>query len=340
MASARPGRAPLRLIDQNDRLTPNTLRIPNVTRARRVPKVPSIWHLPIMLQAPPLPRTLNFARIRRLPRTRRVPSARRCLIMFASSSRRCCTHGRFSRPPPGTCIQARVRLSARTGRRPGTGARSSTDGRSGTGRRPASDGASPASTLASPNGQAVTASLPLAVAWGAPQRPRAGRLTLSRRRPRLISQRTAATPSGRRQVVWMVALTVLVLLTAAGTMAALMRQPSTGRGDRAGNQGNVPGGQGAAAARAAAARWVSREVSRSDIIGCDAVMCTALVDAGVPSSDLLVLRPTAPDPLGADVLVATPVLQSQFGRRLRTEYAPAVLASFGKGSSAVAVRLV
>src|SRR5215471_17054505 len=166
-----------------------------------------------------------------------------------------------------------------TDRRPGTGARSSTDGRSGTGRRPASDGASPASTLASPNGQAVTASLPLAVAWGAPQRPRAGRLTWSRRRPTLISQRMVATPGGRRQMVWMVALTVLVLLTAAGTMAALMRQPSTGRGDRAGNQGNVPGGRGAADARAAAARWVSREVSRSDIIGCDAVMCTALVGA-------------------------------------------------------------
>jgi len=234
--------------------------------------------------------------------------------------------------------------------------------------RPSSDGASPASTLASPNGkpvtaspngqpvtaspngqpvtaspngQPVTASQRLAVAWGAaPQRSRAERPTLSRTRLRLTSRRAAATPGSRRQVVWMVALTVLVLLTGGGTMAALMRQPSTGRADQAGNQGIVPGGPGAAAARAAAARWVSREVSRSDIIGCDAVMCTALVDAGVPSSDLLVLRPTAPDPLGADVLVATRVLQSQFGPRLRTEYAPAVLASFGKGSSAVAVRLV
>jgi len=76
------------------------------------------------------------------------------------------------------------------------------------------------------------------------------------------------------------------------------------------------------------------------MIGCDAVMCADLLKAGVPSSDLLVLRSTAPDPLGADVLVATPLLQSHFGSRLRTEYAPTVLASFGRGPARVDVRLV
>src|SRR6266700_2882810 len=153
----------------------------------------------------------------------------------------------------------------------------------------------------------------------------------------------AAGPGSRRQVMWMVALTVLALLTAAGTTIALVRQPAAGRGPRAG-QAETAGMErslsAAAAARSAAAAWVSREISRSAIIGCDLVMCTDLFKAGVSSSDLLELKSAAPDPLGADVVVVTPVLQSQFGRRLGAEYAPSVLASFGTGRAKVAVRLV
>src|SRR6266700_3446461 len=153
----------------------------------------------------------------------------------------------------------------------------------------------------------------------------------------------AAGPGSRRQVMWMVALTVLALLTAAGTTIALVRQPAAGRGPRAG-QAETAGMErslsAAAAARSAAAAWVSREISRSAIIGCDLVMCTDLFKAGVSSSDLLELKSAAPDPLGADVVVVTPVLQSQFGRRLSSEYAPSVLASFGTGRAKVAVRLV
>jgi len=135
----------------------------------------------------------------------------------------------------------------------------------------------------------------------------------------------------------MVSLSLVVLVTATGTLVALIRQPA---GDIS-SAGQGPGAwSGAAAARASAAQWVSSQVSRSEMIGCDTVMCTDLLKAGVPSSDLLVLRPTAQDPFGADVLVATPILQSQFGTRLRTEYAPTVLASFGSGSARVAVRLV
>ena len=131
-------------------------------------------------------------------------------------------------------------------------------------------------------------------------------------------------------------LTVLVLVTAAGTTVALVRQPGS-----TGANGNVPAAlSGAAAARAQAARWISREVSRSAMIGCDTVMCAALSEAGVPSADLLVIRPTAADPLGPDVVVATPAVQSQFGSRLSTEYAPIVLASFGSGQDRVAVRVI
>jgi hypothetical protein len=242
----------------------------------------------------------------------------------------------------------RADLPTATGRIPATAwpavdRRPTTDVPPATDPQAVSDGppaASPASANVSSTGQSVADSS-LVVAWGtAPQQSRAVRRTMPRGWRRRIGHRPAAAPGGRRQVLWMVGLTVLLLVTAAGTLVALMRQPGTGGVDRAAMQGHIPGAPGAAAARLAAARWVAGEVSRSEIIGCDTIMCTALVNAGVPSSDLLVIKPTAPDPLGADVVVATPVLQSQFGRRLRTEYAPAVLASFGRGSSTVAVRLV
>jgi hypothetical protein len=53
---------------------------------------------------------------------------------------------------------------------------------------------------------------------------------------------------------------------------------------------------------------------------------------------VLVLRPSAPDPLGADVVVATPAVRSQFGARLAAVYAPAVIASFGSGNLRIDIR--
>jgi hypothetical protein len=149
-------------------------------------------------------------------------------------------------------------------------------------------------------------------------------------------RRTAG--AGRRHVAWLATLTVLLLLTAAGTAVALLGQRSDSS-----TQGGHGGGQplaGAAAAREKAARWVSREVSRNQIIGCDTVMCALLVKEGVPSADLLLVSPSTQDPLGAGVIVATPDLQSQFGMRLSTEYAPAVLARFGTGRLRVEVRVI
>ena len=144
--------------------------------------------------------------------------------------------------------------------------------------------------------------------------------------------------SGRRHVAWLAALTVLLMLTAAGTAVALLGQHSNS-GKSSGGPSGTPLA-GAAAVRAEAARWVSREVSRSAFVGCDTVMCAQLVKAGVPSSYLVLVRNGTQDPLGADVIVATPILRSQFGPRLSTEYAPAVLASFGAGSTRVDVRVI
>ncbi len=157
----------------------------------------------------------------------------------------------------------------------------------------------------------------------------------------------------RRHVTWVAAI-FLVLITAAGTALALVRHsPATGnaRAANPGTQGGqAPGAHGGAKViaglskagiiRSHAARWISHEVSRNVIVACDAVMCAQLFNDGLPASNLLVLSPSAPDPLGADIVVGTPALRSQFGSRLALVYAPSVLASFGAGKSRVDVRVV
>ncbi len=101
-----------------------------------------------------------------------------------------------------------------------------------------------------------------------------------------------------------------------------------------------PAERAAAAARNGAASWIRKWVAANADIACDAVMCQALQAHGIAGERLLQLDPSATDPLGADVVVATLTLRTQFGRRLARVYAPAVLASFGTGDAEVDVRVV
>ena len=94
----------------------------------------------------------------------------------------------------------------------------------------------------------------------------------------------------------------------------------------------------ATAARDQAAGWVARQVAPSAIVACDPAMCAALQASGVPAGLLLMLGTAAADPLGSDVVVATPALRTQFGARLETVYAPAVIASFGSGTARIDIR--
>lgn len=153
--------------------------------------------------------------------------------------------------------------------------------------------------------------------------------------------------SGRRRGLgpgWLAGAAAAVLIVAVGTTIALLPRhapavPAGGAGTRTGH--NVPPGMSRAAqTRMAAARWVVREIGGSAIIGCDTVMCATLERAGRPAPDLLMVGPSRPDPLGVDVLIATPVLRSQFGSRLSTEYAPVVLARFGNGQAEIDVRVI
>ena len=96
--------------------------------------------------------------------------------------------------------------------------------------------------------------------------------------------------------------------------------------------------QTAAANRSQAADWIAQQMLPSVLIGCDPLMCQALQAANVSASRLSMVQPSAPDPLGVEVIVATPALRSQFGPRLATVYAPQVLASFGTGTQRIDIR--
>ena len=98
--------------------------------------------------------------------------------------------------------------------------------------------------------------------------------------------------------------------------------------------------QVAAADRHQAAVWIAQQVESSVVVGCDPEMCNELQRGGFPAGQLNELQPSAPDPLGSLLVVATPVIRNQFGTRLASVYAPLVIASFGSGAERVDVRYV
>jgi hypothetical protein len=81
-------------------------------------------------------------------------------------------------------------------------------------------------------------------------------------------------------------------------------------------------------------------VASNIVVGCDLQMCNQLQKSGFPGARLMQLQPTSPDPLGSQLVVATPVIRNQFGTRLASVYAPLVIASFGSGAERVDVRFV
>jgi hypothetical protein len=95
-----------------------------------------------------------------------------------------------------------------------------------------------------------------------------------------------------------------------------------------------------AATRGEAAAWIAGQVAASAIVACDPAMCAALQADGLPATRLLVLGTAAADPLGSDVVVATPAVRNQFGTRLQSVYAPVVIAGFGTGAGRIDVRAI
>jgi hypothetical protein len=151
----------------------------------------------------------------------------------------------------------------------------------------------------------------------------------------------AAPPAGRKQERsgrrYRVAglLVAVIALIAAAAVALLLSGRSGAAGNGHGGQGAPGGGAGE---RNLAAAWVAGQVNRTAVVACDPVMCGALAAHGVPVRVLYSLGPATTSPLPSEIVVATARIRAQFGYRLSSVYAPAVLARFGSGPQRIEVR--
>jgi hypothetical protein len=180
-------------------------------------------------------------------------------------------------------------------------------------------------------GQELQRRTPGTVARADPSWPTVASTTI-----RLWFDRHYGRRAGHRSLVLVLSALVAMALGAGVTLAFTQREPaSTHVSTHAPNAIQV-----AQADRQKAAVWIAREVASNIVVGCDLQMCNQLQKSGFPGARLMQLQPTSPDPLGSQLVVATPVIRNQFGTRLASVYAPLVIASFGSGAERVDVRFV
>jgi hypothetical protein len=132
----------------------------------------------------------------------------------------------------------------------------------------------------------------------------------------------------------------VVLLTAASVAVALYRPHAGHSGHRYVTASRAVRGQPGSNASRLAAAWVAQQVARNVIVACDPLGCAALEAQGVPAASLMILQADTTSPLGAQVVVVTPAVRSQFGSRLDSVYAPSVIAGFGSGPDRVTVQVI
>ena len=157
---------------------------------------------------------------------------------------------------------------------------------------------------------------------------------------RLWVERHQRRQAVRRRLLFLLSALVAMALGAGVTLAFTQRDHAPAASQLTGS-GQVSGAlQTAATDRHQAAAWIAAQVASSVVVSCDPEMCNDLQKSGFPAGQLMELQPTSPDPLGSQLVVATPVIRNQFGTRLATVYAPLVIASFGSGAERVDVRYV
>jgi hypothetical protein len=131
---------------------------------------------------------------------------------------------------------------------------------------------------------------------------------------------------------WMALGVILaVVLFSAGSLAFVLTRHAPTAAARTGYRFR-------ASAEVHAASWVASQVNRAATISCDQVMCQALEKRGVPAASLLELRTGQADPLRSGVIVSTAAIRKLIGSEVVTADAPAVIASFGSGSTRIEVR--
>jgi hypothetical protein len=141
----------------------------------------------------------------------------------------------------------------------------------------------------------------------------------------------------RRRGAGLILLAVVIIAAAVIVVALRGHGGGAPAADRAGASG--PRRAAARAGRQAVA-WVTTQVGRSVVVGCDPHLCAALQTAGRPASSLVPLTPGAASPLDATVIVATAADRARLGAALAGTDAPGVLARFGPGAAQVQVRVV
>jgi predicted Ser/Thr protein kinase len=132
-------------------------------------------------------------------------------------------------------------------------------------------------------------------------------------------------------------LAAIVLVAGAGGLALLLHGAPSDRstGSHAGTSRRL-GAE--ATARKQAVIWISQQVSRAEVVSCDSQICADLADKGFPAANLLTLGSGSVDPVDSNLVVATAVVRAQYGSRLASVYAPAVIASFGSGNARIEIR--
>jgi hypothetical protein len=147
-------------------------------------------------------------------------------------------------------------------------------------------------------------------------------------------------PPGRRRRIGIITVLAAVVLVADAVAVGLRGSGPSQQASR--THGGTATGAGAiaaaAAARQQAAAWIASQANANAVVACDPAMCAVLLAHKVPASLLLRLSPDKADPLGSDIVVATPAVRNQFGTRLASVYAPVTLATFGSGALRIDVR--
>ncbi len=164
------------------------------------------------------------------------------------------------------------------------------------------------------------------------------RLWLQRRVLRVPDGPGARRLARRRALVAGLSVLVTAAPATAGVTLAV-RELAPGTRPAATTQLSGAALAAAAGNRDLAASWIVAQVSRGVIVACDPLMCSVLQQDGFPAADLEPFGTGSGDPLGSGVVVSTDALRSELGPRLASVYAPVVLASFGRGPSAVTVRV-
>ncbi len=151
----------------------------------------------------------------------------------------------------------------------------------------------------------------------------------------------ARASGGRARWRWRATalLASILLIGGAGGLALILSRhgslPKQSVGGHAVSSQKLAAGT---AARTRAITWILQQVSRAAVVSCDSQVCADLARRGFPN--LETLGPGSNDPLGSALVVATAAIRAQFGSRLTSVYAPAILASFGSGSARIEIREV